>query len=110
MLSGRLGRIEAVPAWALEVYPLVIAAVIAGYGLMLRHRTSLMIAGLTLSSWLVVLGWRGYISARQVVAGLDYLAIGMILFALAVLTSVVKGGVMPWGFGVRKGKAPDSVD
>jgi hypothetical protein len=110
VLSGRLGRIEAVPAWAMEVYPLVIAATIAGYGLMLHHRTSLMIAGITLSSWLVVLGWRGYSSARQVVAGLDYLAIGMILFALAVLTSVFKGGVMPRGFGVRKGKLPDSVD
>ena len=109
VLTGRLGRTEAVPAWAMEVYPLVMAAVIAGYGLLLGHRISLAVAGVILSSWLVVVGWRGYCSARQAVVGLDYLAIGMVLFALAVLTSVVKGGVLPWGFWNRKGKVSDSI-
>ena len=72
--------------------------------------SSLAVAGLILGFWLIGVGWRGYSYARQTVVGLDYLAIGMVLFALAVLTSVIKGGVLPWGFWNRKGKLPDPVD
>jgi hypothetical protein len=110
VLSGRIGRTDTVPAWAMEVYPLVMASLIAGYGYLLKHRTSLVVAGLILVSWLVAVGWRGYSYARQTVIGLDYLAIGMVLFALAVLTSAIKGGVLPWGFWNGKAKVPDSVD
>jgi hypothetical protein len=110
VLSGRVGRTETVPAWALEAYPLLVAAVIAGYGYLLKHRTSLTVAGLTLGFWVVAIGWRGYSYARHAVVGLDYLAIGMVLFALAVLTSVIKGGVLPWDFWNRKDKVPDSVE
>ena len=109
VLTGRLGRTEAVPAWAMAVYPLVMASVIAGYGFLLKHRTSLRVAGVILSSWLVVVGCQGSISARQAVVGLDYLALGVVLFALAVLTSVVKGGVLPQGFGTGEGKPSGSI-
>ena len=109
VLTGQVDSTETVPAWALEVYPLAVTAVIAGYGYLLGHRTSLTVAGLILSFWLVAVGYRGYCSARHVVVGLDYLAIGMVLFALAVLTSVVKGGIVPWGFWTRKGEVSDSI-
>jgi hypothetical protein len=33
----------------------------------------------------------------------------MVLFALAVLTSTVKGGVLPWRFTNRKGNVSDSI-
>ena len=42
--------------------------------------------------------------SAQVVAGLDYIAIGLVLFSLAVLTSMAKGGVLPWAIRDRKGK------
>ena len=45
--------------------------------------------------WLVTAGWRGYLALRQVVLGLDYLALGMAAFALAVFVSVAKGRVLP---------------
>jgi hypothetical protein len=62
------------------------------------------------SGWRVAVGWRGYLFARHAVLGLDYFAIGMIHFALAALTSVVKGGVLPWGFWNGKGKVSDSIE
>ena len=61
---------------------------------MLGHRTSLAVAGLILSRWLARRRLAGLRSLRQVVAGIDYIAIGMVLFGLAVLTSMVKGGML----------------
>ena len=52
-----------------------------------------MSAGLILIFWLVGVGWRGYCSLRQFAAGIDYIAIGMLLFSVAVMTSMVKGGM-----------------
>ena len=78
---------------------------IAGYGFVLGHRTSLASAGLILSAWLAAVGCRGYFALRQVVAGIDYITIGMVLFSLAVLTSMAKGGVLPWRVMDRRGKA-----
>ena len=37
-------------------------------------------------------------------AGLDYIALGVASFALAWLTSLVKGGVVPFGTGATRGK------
>ena len=67
---------------------------IAGYGFALGHRTSLASAGLIFLIWLAALACRGYGSLRHVVAGLDYITIGLVLFILAVLTSMAKGGVL----------------
>ena len=66
--------------------------VLAAYGRLFRHKFSLSAAGLILASWLIWTGWRGYRSARQVIVGLDYIALGMLSFVLAWFTSLVKGG------------------
>jgi hypothetical protein len=95
VLSGRFERTGAVPTWAMDVYPLAMAMAIAGYGFMLGHRTSRTAAGLILAAWLVAVGCRGYGSLRRVVTGLDYIAIGLVSFSLAVLTSMAKGGALP---------------
>jgi hypothetical protein len=55
---------------------------------------------------LVVLGFRGYSSLRRVVVGIDYIAIGMLLFSMAVLISMAMGGVLPWQPAGRKRKGP----
>ncbi len=79
-------------SWVPWVYPPVLCLVLGAYGRVLGHRASLAAAGLILASWLIWTGWRGYRSARQLIAGLDYIALGMLSFALAWLTSLVKGG------------------
>ena len=66
-----------------RVYPLAMCLVLAAYGRWLGHRLSLSAAGLILASWLIWSGWRGYRSVRHLVAGLDYIAMGMLSFALA---------------------------
>jgi hypothetical protein len=77
-----------------EVFPLVLAALLAGYGLMLGNRISQGSAAVLVLGWLASLSWLGYGWLRQLVAGLDYLALSLLVFVLAVLTSVVKSGVL----------------
>ena len=105
VMMGPVERTGALPTWAVEVYPLVMSLMIASYGFMLGHRTSLASAGLIVIVWLAALACRGYASLRHVVAGLDYIAIGLVLFLLAVLTSMAKGGALPLRIVDGKGKA-----
>ena len=108
VLSGRFEPTRAVPTWAMEVYPLAMAMAIAGYGCMLGHRTSRIAAGLILAAWLVAVGCRGYGSLRRFVMGLDYIAIGLAFFSLAVLTSMAKGGALPRRILDHKEKIPEA--
>jgi hypothetical protein len=110
VLTGRIERSPAIASWAIEVYPLLICMIIAGYGFVLGHRTSLASAGLIVFSWLASVGWRGYCSLRQFAAGIDYIAIGMLLFSLAVLTSMVKGGVLSSRTTDHKPEVPDAPE
>ena len=110
VVTGRVERTGAIAPWAIDVYPLAMSLVVAGYGYLLGDRPSRAVGGIILCAWLAAVGGRGYGSLRRIVAGLDYLAIGMVLFALAVLTSMAKGGVLPWKLTDRKGKLPDTSD
>jgi hypothetical protein len=105
-LTGRLERAGSVPPWVPVAYPPLMAAVLAGYGRLLGHRPSLAAATLALSGWLAALGWRGYGSLRQVIVGLDCIALGLALLALAELISLAKGGLLPWPIARGKGRAP----
>jgi hypothetical protein len=107
-MTGRIDPAVTSSPWMVEVYPLVMAILIASYGFVLGHRPSITIAWLIVSCWLAVLGCRGYVSLRRAVAGLDYIAIGMVLLGLAILTSMAKGGVLPGRLGDRRGKAPNA--
>jgi hypothetical protein len=93
-LFVRLDLPDGVAPWALVAYPLVLAALLAGYGVLLRHRPSLGSAVTVLACWLAVAGWRGYSSLRQVVTGLDHIAGSLALFAVAVLISLGKSGLL----------------
>jgi hypothetical protein len=94
----------------MEVYPLIMAALLAGYGWLLGHRPSLAVAGLVLTGWLTAAGWRGYCVLRQLVAGLDYLAVSLTLLALAILISLAKSGLRSRWLAARQGSIPPSVD
>jgi hypothetical protein len=76
----------------------------------LGHSTSLASAGLIVFSWVASVGWRGYCALRQFAAGIDYIAIGMLLFSLAVLTSMVKGGVLSSRTTDHKTDVPDAPE
>ena len=93
-LAIRLDLPESVPPWPLVLYPLVLAALLAGYGALLRHRPALGCAATALCCWLAVAGWRGYCSLRQIVTGLDHIAGSLVLFGVAVLISLGKSGVL----------------
>jgi hypothetical protein len=90
------------PPWLLEAYVPMMATAIAAYGLLLVWRPALAIGGVALAAWLASFGLRGYGSLRQVILGLDYLAVSLTLFAMALLISILKSGVMPRRLLVRR--------
>ncbi len=108
--SGHLEGSGSIPAWAIVLYPPTMAALIAGYGLVLGHRASWIAAWLILAVWLITGGWRGYLALRQLVLGLDYLALGMAAFALAVFVSVAKAGVLSGGATASGAKLLDTPE
>ena len=110
VLTGGIERSPSVASWAIDVYPLLVGLIIAGYGLVLGHRTSLASAGLIAVSWVASVGWRGYCSLRQFAAGIDYIAIGMLLFSLAILTSMVKGGMLSGRTTDHKPEVPGTAE
>ena len=110
VVTGRVEPTTAVPSWIIDVYPLALSLMVAGYGFVLGHRLSLGFAVLILAAWLTAVGCRGYNSLRHVVVGLDYIAIGMLLFSLAVLTSMLKGGVLPGRTAVKGGTLTDTTE
>ena len=110
VVTGSLKGSEAVPTWATLLYPPTMAALIAGYGLVLDHRASRVAAQLILAFWLVTAGWRGYLTLREVVLGLDYLALGMAAFALAVFVSVAKAGVLTGRSAASVGKLSETPE
>jgi hypothetical protein len=82
------------PEWVPAAYVVVMAVVLAGCGWFLRHRISLWAAGLALGVWVVGAGSRAYGSLRGAVAGLDHIAWSLALFAVAVLISLGKAGLL----------------
>jgi hypothetical protein len=86
-----------VPAAMIGAYPAALAAILAAYGLLLRHRTSQVVAGLVVLCWMMTGGWWAYSALRAMVRGLDYLVVSLVLFVLAILTSLAKSGVLSRG-------------
>src|SRR6202035_2626896 len=80
VMFGPTERLTTFPPGVTEGYPLVMADLLAAYGLLLGHRSSLVIAALVLACWLAAAGWQVYCSLRLVVLGLDYLILSLALF------------------------------
>jgi hypothetical protein len=94
------------PPWAAVAYPLVMAGLLVAYGLWLRHRFSHAVALVVLACGIGGACWRGYRAAREVVAGLDQLCLGLALFGLAVLVSLWKAGALPRWVAAWRGTTP----
>jgi hypothetical protein len=76
-------------------YPALLAGVACGYGFLVRDRTYLDGAVVSLAVWLGWSGWRGYAQLRKGVAGLDHIVLGLVFFSLAMAISLRKAGVRP---------------
>jgi hypothetical protein len=98
-----------VPQWTAAVYPLFMAFLLAGYGLLLGHGPSFVVAALVLLGWLAAALVRGYGALRLLVSGLDYLAVSLTLFALALVVSLAKAGVLARWLTAR-GNVPRSTE
>jgi hypothetical protein len=80
--------------WWVVLYPPTLAALLASYGWLVGHRSSYLFAGAAWLVWVATSGWRGYAALRQVVTGLDPMALGLAVFVLAVLISLGKAGTL----------------
>jgi hypothetical protein len=93
-LGGLAIDIWQLPAWV-TAYPLVMAGLLAFYGWLLYHdRSSYTFAAGIVALWLFTAGWRSYLMLRQLVAGLDPMALSLAVFVVAVLISLGKSGTL----------------
>jgi hypothetical protein len=91
--SGRINLPPEVPRGAVTAYPIVMAAVLVGYGL-LRDRLPLAAGAVALVAWLGGVALQGYAALREVLRGLDYMALSLAVFAIAVIVSLGKSGIL----------------
>ncbi len=104
VIFGRFDYPDDIPRWAIASYPLVLAAFLGGYGWVLGQRFAHAAAVVVLACWLGVAGGRGYLWLRQVVAGLDHIILSLVLFALALLISLGKSGILSRWIAARRGQ------
>jgi hypothetical protein len=93
-LFGQFDLPEEVPPWAITAYAPVMAAILGVYGLLMRHQPSKVVAVFVVVCWVVTAGWWAYCELRKIVRGLDYIAVSMVLFGVAFLTSLGKSRVL----------------
>jgi hypothetical protein len=109
VLPGQLEAHNTAPAWMVAYTPGA-AVLLAGYGWLLRHQAARVGAALALVGWLVTLGWGSYDALRRAIAGLDFIAIGLLLLAMAELISLAKAGLLPWRMLRKEREVPSTLD
>ena len=85
---------EYLPSPILFGYPVMLTAVAFAYAYLIREPIFFYAGGASASSWAVMLGWRGYLVAREQFAGLDHVALGAIFFLVALTISMLKAGLV----------------
>jgi hypothetical protein len=91
---GRFDVPDGTPRWAVVTYPVVTALLLAAYGLCLRDRRCRVAAGAAGGGWLVGGGWRAFRALREVIPGLNLIALSLVFFAVAVFVSLAKAGAV----------------
>jgi hypothetical protein len=81
---------ESLPIWVVQLYPVGMALVLAGYAYWLRHPPILVLAGAIFLLWCLVSGWQIYRTVRQLIVGMDYLALSLLVFGIALAISLSK--------------------
>ena len=52
------------------------------------------VAGLVFTAWALASGWQIYRALRQLIVGLDYLMLSLIVFVMAIGVSLAKAGLL----------------
>jgi hypothetical protein len=89
-----LSKLAFVSPEFVRVYPMILVVVAATYGFLFGSRAHLHAATLSVAGWVTLVAVRGYLQARELVAGLDRIAWGMAFFLLATLISLAKAGLL----------------
>jgi hypothetical protein len=89
-----LSKLAFVSPEFVRVYPMILVIAATTYGFLFGSRAHLYAATLSVAGWVTLVGVRGYLHARQLVAGLDRIAWGMAFFLLATLISLAKAGLL----------------
>lgn len=92
MLQGSFQ--QEVPAALPIVYPLCLGILLALYGHLVRDPWILAMAAIILGFWVFKFGWLLYRSIRGIIRGFDYLVAGLTFFAVAVVVSLGKSGIL----------------
>lgn len=92
--TGGIVPDDLLPWWGGPCIALAAGAAFAAYGRWLGNGASLAAGALSVTSGAGSASWRGYQALRGWASGLDYIAAGLALFALAAFISAVKGGAM----------------
>ena len=93
VLAGEPHLRAGLPPALIPSYPILMAAVACGYGLVVGGWPFYAISGTILAGVLAVFGHRGYLLLRQQVVGLDRIAWGLASFLVAASISLWKAGV-----------------
>jgi hypothetical protein len=83
------------PLWIRWAYPLAMCVVLTAYGRLVGHQAPAVAAGAIVALWIAEAGWKGYQWLERIMAGFNYIALGMLCFMLAWLTSLAKAGRIP---------------
>jgi hypothetical protein len=110
VLTGQRETLGVTPFWVRAGYVSTAAAVLGGYGWLLKLRIARAGAVVAVAGWLFTLGWESYTALRRLIAGLDFIATGLFLLGLAELTSVVKAGLVRCPAVKRRPGVPTSLD
>ena len=93
------------PPGLTAVYLGLAVATAAAYGYLVGNRWYFAVTLGILGSGLAMAGWHVYRHLRQIMAGLDRIAIGAMFFLIAILVSLAKMGVLQkWSVRCRKGE------
>jgi hypothetical protein len=79
-----------VPTWMLQLYPLAIALLLVAYGYWAWHPPTLAFAGTIFALWCLIASWQVYRNLRQMVVGMDYLILSLVVFTVALAISMSK--------------------
>ncbi len=94
VLAGEPHLRSGIPPGLIPGYPILIAAVAVGYGVVVGGWPFFAASGVILASLLIAFGSKGYLNLRQQLAGLDRIALGLASFLLAALISLGKAGLL----------------
>jgi hypothetical protein len=86
---------RSLPANLAPWYPLFVMVATVAYGLLVRDRIYLAIAGASLAAWVGYSTLQSYQQLRRIVAGLDQIVGGLLFFLIAAAISLKKAGLWP---------------